>query len=381
MPMDFSFSEQQELFRRVVREFAQKELAPKIREYEDRGEYPWPIVKKMAQQGLIGLSFPKEYGGQEADTVTLGIFVEELARAGGMLPPDAFSGVIAAVGSDELKQKWLPGVCKGEQLIGLASTEPSCGSDVASIQTRAVKNGDEYVISGEKQCVSWVKDAAAFLVLCKTEPDAGARGISIILVEMDRPGIEKYYFKTLGWRTDSLGGFTLKDVRVPVSNLVGMENVGFIYTMLTFDYVRALLALWCLGYAQASLEGTIEYAKQRKAFGRPIAKFESVQSRIAEDYTLIEAARLLCYKALWMRDRGLSIAKECAMVKWWVPQLAFQVINNSIQAHGAIGYTTEYPDEWRLRQVRGAWLADGTPDIMKIIVGREILGKEYVPYR
>lgn len=381
MPLDFSFSEEQDLFRRVVREFAEKEIAPKVREYDNRGEYPWPIVKKMAERGLVGVGLPKEYGGQEADGVTLGIYAEELGWAGGMLPPDAFAGVLASAGSDELKRKWLPGVCKGEHLIGLASTEPSCGSDVASIQTKAVKVGDEYVLSGEKQCVSWVKDSAAFLVLCKTQPDAGARGISILLVEMDRPGIDRYYFKTLGWRTDSLGGFSLRDVRVPASNLVGQENLGFIYTMLSFDYVRVLLALWCVGHAQASLEGAIEYAKQRTAFGKPIAKHESVQSRIVEDYTLLEAARLLCYKALWMRDRGLPIAKECAMAKWWVPQVAFQVINNSIQTHGAVGYTTEYPDEWRLRQVRGAWIADGTPDIMKIIVGRELIGKEYVPYR
>jgi cyclohexanecarboxyl-CoA dehydrogenase len=381
MPLDFAFSEEQELFRRVVRDFCEKEIAPKIKEFEKREEYPWEIVRKMAQAGLVGIGLPKQYGGQEADSVTQGIYGEELARGGGILPPDAFAGVLASIGSDELKRKWLPGVCTGDHMLGLASTEPGTGSDVASIQATAVKKGNEYVINGEKQCVSWVKESKAFMVLCKTQPEAGARGISMILVEMDQPGVDRYYFKTLGWRTDSLGGFTLKDVHVPTSNLVGQENFGFVYTMLTFDYARVLLSLWCLGHAQASLDGAIEYARQRKAFGQPIGKFESVQFRLAEDHTLLEAARLLCYKTLWMRDRGLPASKECAMAKWWVPQVAFQVVNNAIQVHGAIGYTTEYPDEWRLRQVRGAWIADGTPDIMKIIIARELLGKEFIPYR
>jgi len=382
MKMDFSFTEEQELFRRTVREFAQKEVAPKIRMYERRGEFPWEIYHRMGSAGLLGLRLPKEYGGQEADAITMGVAVEEFARAGWQIPlSDIMAEILCLHGSQELKDQWLPLLVKGDKMLGVASTEPGVGSDAGAISTRAVKKGNEYLINGEKQCITGINECAAYCVMARTGSSPGAKGVSMFLVEMDRKGIEKYLFDALGWRLFSFGGFVLKDVAVPAGNLIGEENRGFYYVMETFDLMRAYIALWAVGMAEAALEESIEYVKQRKAFGSPIGKFESVQFRIAEDYTTLEAARLLCYRTFWLKDKNKPFTKEAAMIKFWVPQVAFNVVNDCIQNRGAVGFTTEALDEFRLREVRGSMIGDGTSDIMKIIIARELLGREFLPYR
>ena len=382
MTLNFDFSEEQELFRRTVREFAKKEIAPKIREYERKGEFPWELYRKMGNAGLLGLRFPREFGGQEGDAVTMGILVEEVARAGWQIPlSDIMGEILALHGPTRLKEEWLPAMAKGERMLGIANTEPSTGSDAAAIRTRAIRRGGSYVLTGEKQCITGINECGAYCLLAKTDADKGSRGVSMFFVEMDRPGIEKYEFDALGWRLFSFGGIVLKDVTIPASNLIGEENKGFHYVMETFDLMRALIAVWCVGLAGSSLEENIDFTRQRTAFGRPIAKFESVQSRIVEGYTELEAARLLCYRTLWLKDKGQKITKESAMIKWYVPQLCFGIVNNCLQNRGAIGYTTECMDEYRLREIRGAMIGDGTTDINKIVVARELLGKEFLPYR
>lgn len=382
MPLDFEFTGEQELFRRTVREFAKKEIAPKVREYERKREFPWELYRKMGQAGLLGLRLPKQYGGQEADAVTMGILQEELGRAGWQIPlGDIMAEILALNGPEHLKSEWLPAMVKGEKIIGIANTEPGAGSDAAGIATRAVRKGDSYVLNGEKQCITGIDECGAYCLLAKTDPDKGAKGVSMFFVEMNRPGIEKYNLDALGWKLFSFGGFVLKDVSVPSTNLVGEENQGFRYVMETFDLMRALIAIWCIGMAEASLDENVEYVKQRKAFGRPIGQFESVQSRIVEGYTKVEAARLLCYRTLWLKDKGQKITKESAMIKWYAPLISFGVVNDCLQNRGAIGYTTECMDEYRLREIRGAMIGDGTTDINKIVVAREILGREYLPYR
>ncbi|HUK50967.1 MAG TPA: acyl-CoA dehydrogenase family protein [Terriglobales bacterium] len=382
MPLSFDFTEEQELFRRTVREFAKKEIAPKIREYDRKREFPWDVYRKMGNAGLLGLRFGKEYGGQGADAVTMGIAVEEVARAGWQIPlSDIMGEILELNGPEALKKEWLPAMARGERMLGVANTEPSAGSDAASITTRAARQGDNYVLNGEKQYITGVMEMGAFCILAKTDPDKGAKGVSMFFVEMNRPGIEKYEFHALGWKLFSFGGIVLKDVTVPASNLIGEENLGFRYVMETFDLMRALIAVWCIGIAESSLEEGIDYAKQRTAFGRPIAKFESVQSRIVEGYTELEAARLLTYRALWLKDQGKKITKESAMIKWYVPQLCFGIVNSFLQNRGALGYTTECMDEYRLRELRGAMIGDGTTDINKIVAARELLGREFLPYR
>ena len=382
MPLDFDFSEEQALFRRTVREFAKKEIAPKIRDSERKGEFPWELYHKMGQAGLLGLRFPKQYGGQEADAVTMGILVEEVARAGWQIPlGDIMGEILSLHGPEHLKREWLPAMAKGERMLGIANTEPSAGSDAAAITTRAIRKGENYVLNGEKQYITGINECGAYCLLAKTDQEGGAKGVSMFFVEMNRPGIERYDFDALGWRLFSFGGFVLKDVTVPVANLIGEEGRGFYYVMETFDLMRSLIAVWCVGMAEAAIDENIEYVKQRTAFGRPIGKYESVQSRIVEGYTKLEAAKLLCYKTLWSKDKGEKITKYSAMIKWYVPQLCFEIVNDCLQNRGAIGYTTECLDEYRLREIRGAMIGDGTTDINKIVVARELLGKEFLPYR
>ena len=310
LTLDFDFSSEQELFRRTVREFARKEIAPKIREYERKSEFPWELYRKMGKNGLLGLRLPKEYGGQEADAVTMGILVEEIARVGWQIPlGDIMAEILALHGPDHLKREWLPGMAKGEKILGIANTEPSAGSDAAAITTRAIRKGDNYVLNGEKQYITGIDECGAYCLLAKTDPDKGSKGVSMFLVEMTRPGIEKYKFDALGWKLFSFGGFVLKGVSIPATNLIGEENRGFQYVMETFDLMRSLIAIWCIGLAEEALDENIEYVKQRTAFGRPIGKFESVQSRIVEGYTKLEAARLLSYRTLWLKDKGQKITK------------------------------------------------------------------------
>jgi cyclohexanecarboxyl-CoA dehydrogenase len=381
--LDFAFNEEQELFRKTVREFARKEIASRIREFEKRGEYPWELLRKIGQMGLVGLPLPKEYGGQGADAVTAGIAIEELAKYEALPPVLQYSvgGLVALLGEESVKSKWLPPLVRGEILVGLGSTEPHAGSDASAMRTVAAKATDGYVLNGEKQMVTAPMEASAFVVFAKTRPEAGVHGVSAFFVPMDLPGIQRYRFRTMGPPVPSFGGFVLRDVRVPKENLLGQENEGFFALMKTFDFLRVLVALYCIGLAEGSVEEAVEYVKQRTAFGKPIGKFESVQFRIAEDSTLLEAARLLCYKALWLIAHGEKSTKESAMAKWWSPVVAFNAINGCIQNRGAVGYTSGAPDEHRLRDVRGMWFADGTADIMKIVIGREILGREFVPYR
>ena len=382
LPLNFEFTEEQEIFRRTVREFANKEIAPKIREYEKKREFPWNIYRKMGSAGLLGLRFGSEYGGQDADAVTMGILVEEVARAGWQIPiSDIMGEILELNGPDALKREWLPAMAKGERMLGVANTEPATGSDAAAITMRATHEGDNYVLNGEKQYITGVMEMGAYCILAKTDQEKSSKGVSMFFVEMNRPGIEKYELDALGWKLFSFGGLVLKNVTIPATNLIGEEGRGFRYVMETFDLMRALIAIWSIGLAESSLEECIEYAKQRTAFGRPIAKFESVQSRIVEGYTELEAARLLCYRTLWLKDQGRKITKDSAMIKWYVPQLCFEIVNNCLQNRGALGFTTLCMDEYRLRELRGAMIGDGTMDINKIVVARELLGREFLPYR
>jgi cyclohexanecarboxyl-CoA dehydrogenase len=394
--MDFSITNEQELLVQRAKEFALREIRPWVRYISDRGDNDEginkarEIFKSAAKAGLTGLGYPEEYGGIPADPLTIGMVAETLGRYGGVarledntsLYGATGSGlVISRAGSKQQKETWIPAIIEGRATIGIGSTEPNAGSDLSHLKTSAVRDKDEFIVNGEKQMVSGAEGADAMIVYCRTSGTVGAKGVSAIIVERTNPGVSTYGFKTLGGFFWKLGGIVYNNVRVPVSNLIGQEGQGFYMVMGMFDWMRTMTACQCIGMAQGSLDEAIEYAKQREAFGQPIGKWEAVQFRIAEDATYLEAARWLTYRTLWLSSSAKRFTKEAAMLKWWVPTVAFNVINDCIQNKGAVGFTTSALDELKLRFVRAFWIGDGTQDIQKIVIGREILGREFVPYK
>ena len=383
--MDFAFSSEQDELLRTLRAFAGKELAPRSREWDRSGEFPWAAWRQMGELGLLGFRHPVQHGGSEIDLVSMGIAMEEIARGDfsatyGIQLAGLAGQILGQNGTDDIKAHWLPPTARGEQIIALALTEPGVGSDAANLACRAERQGDGYVITGEKSGISLGMVAQAAIVFARTDADAKARGVTAFLVPLDLPGVARSPLSDLGTRAVVRAVLSFDHVKVPASHRVGAEGTGFHQVMQGFDYNRVLIALACLGVAQVSLEGTMAYVKERKAFGRPLATFEGVSFPIAEAATHIDAARWLCYRALWLADRGLPHTKESAMVKWWAPKLSVETIHQCLLLHGHYGYTDELPFEQRLRDVIGLEIGDGTAQIMKVIVARELMGRESLPY-
>lgn len=380
----FCFSEAQEMFRREVRDFCRKELAPGAKERAKLDYYPREMVRRIGEQGLYGVNLPEEYGGQPADWISVGIVAEELARAdfsAAVLLHHAEGSCLGIMqGSKEMQKEWIPPIIAGEKIAAFLVTEPDHGSDAAGMETRAIRDGDDYVITGEKTAITYGLQADVGLLWAKTDPTQKARGVTAFLLPLDLPGITKSRFQDLGWRQTGRASLILDNVRLPARYRIGEEGKGFYLVMGMFDLIRILLSLEAVGLAGASLDDAIAYAKQRTAFGQPIAKFEAVSFTLAEDYTLLEAARLLCYRALSLRDQGVRHTKESAMCKWFCPRVAARIQHNALLIHGHVGYTQDCPVEQRLRDTIGLEIGDGTAEIMKVIITRELLGREFLPY-
>ena len=382
--MDFALNEQERQFRDSIRRYARQRLLPEYAQWDRGTPYPRERVRELGALGISGLSVPAAYGGSESSFVMAGVASEELGR--GDLNTTLFlqlamvGGVIAGHGTEEVKRAWLPGLAAGDHIIALAITEPGVGSDAAALVTNARRDGDHYVIRGEKASISCAGMADACVLFARTG-EAGAHGVSAIMVPLDLPGVTRTVYRSVGERISQRGSLTFDDVRVPVDHLLGREGGGFYQVMNAFDFNRALIALGCLGAAEQSLEETIEYAKQRHTFGRPIAKHEAVSFQIAEYLTMVEAGRLLAYQCLARRDQGESHTKEAAMAKWLGPKVAVEAIHACIILHGFLGYDQSLPFEQRMRDVMGLEIGDGTPHIMKGIIARETFGREFMPYR
>jgi len=383
--MDFAFSSEQDELVRTLRAFAGKELAPRSREWDKSGEFPWLAWRQMGELGLLGFRHPLQHGGSEIDLVSMGIAMEEVARGDfsatyGIQLAGLAGQILGQNASEEIKARWLPACARGVEIVALALTEPGVGSDAANLACRAERDGDGYRITGEKSGISLGMVAQSAIVFARTDADARARGVTAFLVPLDLPGVARSPLSDLGTRAVVRAVLSFDHVKVPASHRVGAEGTGFHQVMQGFDYNRVLIALACLGAAQVSLEGTMAYVKERKAFGRSLATFEGVSFPIAEAATQIDAARWLCYRALWLADRGLPHTKESAMVKWWAPKLSVDTIHQCLLLHGHYGYTDELPFEQRMRDVIGLEIGDGTAQIMKIIVARELMGRETLPY-
>jgi len=399
--VQFDFSPEHELFRKTVREFCKREITPHSREMERDGRIPNSVIQGLSKLGLFGLAVPTEYGGSGADAISAGIAGEEIgsadlscATAVLYLVPVAWGYILSKFGSSELRRKTLPNITSGKGFLGIAATEPGAGSDLANMTTVAKRVGDEYVLNGEKMYISGIREAegqmsdgSGYLTLAKTNPESGTRGMSFFFVPFkDTDGLSPSYLEEMGRRGMSAGGFLMKNVRVPAENRLGEENKGFYYAMEGFDLARGIISAVCCGAAMGALEMGMEYIKQRKAFTQPIGRFEGIQFKLAENYARVDAARLLAYRALWMYDqeqRGgrfkrLEVAKAVAEAKMLAPVTAFETINDVLQWFGAFGYTLECPIEMGLRGVRSYMLAEGSTEIMKLIVARELLGKEFL---
>ena len=384
----FGFSEAQVMYRRQVQEFAEKEIAPAAKQRNKNepasAEDLKGIMKKLYDSGLFGMEVPEKYGGHPSDWTSYAIASEELTKVDfvtALVYQQSRTHTFKAIEAHgEVPDEWLLPLVKGEKLACVALTEEGFGSDTAATQTRAIRDGDYYVLNGEKAPITWAMQSDLAIVYTKTDPDAGARGMSCFLVPLDLPGISRPYSPYFGWKGAGLASIVFDDVRIPRRYLVGEENKGFFLGMETLDVVRAFMALHDLALAQASLDEAIAYAKKRIAFGQPIARFEAISFKIVEHLTLIEAGRLLSYRAFWLADQGLRFSKESAMAKWFSTKIAVDAIHDALLIHGHVGYNEEYPIEQRLRDAIGLEMADATPEIQKLVIVLNVLGKEFRPY-
>ncbi len=396
--MDFSFTEEQELFRRSVREFCNKKLAPRANEIDEKGEIPHEVLEDMAAFGLLGITISEEYGGQGADFITAAIAAEEIARADISMATAVFYLVEAGwgflldrYGSEKAKEEILPDVTKGKKFLGIASTEATGGSDIASISTAMEKRDGKLIVNGAKTFISGVREASryggGYVAIVKTDPELGHKGLSLCYLPVkDMPGITTSIFRQMGREGISTGTININNVRIPEHYLIGEWNEGFYRAMEGFNCARTLVAAACIGAAEKAMESGIEYIKERHVFGSPLAKFEGIQFQLAEDYTKLESARLLVHKAAWMLDRmyienrsgSKEINKAVACAKLMAPTVAFDIIKDVLTWYGAYGYTREAGLERGFRGVYSYIIgAEGAQNIMKIIISRELLGKEW----
>jgi len=383
--VEFSFSKEEKLLQMAVNDFARKELANK--EFNTLDHAPREIIEKMGDLGFLGLKMPEKYGGTSGSWIDIGIITEEIAKqnisiAYLMMLCYEFSLALARHGNEEVIEEWLPGLCTGRKLGCISVTEPGCGSDVAAIRTGAVRDVGFYIISGEKGPISFGMQADVAMVFVKTNSEIGPKGITAFLVPVDLPGITKSSIKSMGVLPSAPASFKLKEVKVPIKYRIGEEGEGFqINTSLGFfsDLNRVISGLISLGLAQTAMTLATSYAKQRTAFGRPIANFEAVSCKIAEDATFIEASRWLCYRALWLKDQGLPNAKEASMCGWWCPKVAFQAIGNALLIHGHAGYSDDLPFQQMLRDVTAFEIIAGSEQILKLIIAQSIIGKAAIP--
>ncbi len=381
--MDFELSDEHRMVQNMVRDFAVTEVHPTIREWDEKGDMAPHILPRMAELGILGICVPVRYGGQGMDYISLGLTCEELEAV------DSTLRVVMSVhvglnslgllqwASEDQKQRFLVPQARGEKYAGYCLTEPGAGSDVASMRSSARKDGDDYVINGEKMWISLATKAHHMLWFAKTDPDADPphEGISAFLVETDRDGVSSGDIHgKLGVRAGSTGWVNCQDVRVPVDNRIGEEGEGFKIAMSCLDNGRYTVAAGATGLIRASMEASIAYAKERETFGKSIAKHQLVQQKIAEMSQSYEAARLLYLRAGWRKNKGLRNTRETSLAKWFATEASFTAANEAIQVHGAYGYSNEYDVERYMRNARGAMIYEGTSEIHTLIQAGYALG-------
>jgi cyclohexanecarboxyl-CoA dehydrogenase len=381
--MDFTFSDEVEAYRQELRRFATKVLAPQYQTDDKAAKLRPELVAGMARMGLTGLRIPEQYGGQDASAVVAGMAAEEVARgdfnATYLIIVNALvSDILARNASAQQQAAWLPDIASGAIVPAFCITEPGHGTDAAALETKAEPDGEGWRISGEKTSITLGMAAHRALVLARTG-GPGARGVSAFWVDLDDRYVSRTAFDDLGSR--AIGRATLHFDGLPVSRdrLVGEPGAGFVSVMQGFDYSRAVIGLACLGAAQISLEEALQWARDRTAFGNPIGTFQGVSFPLAEYATYLRGARHVCYEALWRKDNGLEHSTEAAMAKFWAPKLSAEVIHQCLLTFGHLGYSSESPVGQRMRDVIGLEIGDGTAQVSKLVIARNLLGRSFAP--
>ena len=380
--MHFELTDEQRMTREMVRDFAQNEVKPAAQDRDHSGEFPWDLIRKMGSLGLLGLPIPEEYGGAGSDTVCYAIAVEELARVCGStaITVAAHTSLgtypIWRFGSETQRARYLPRLASGQGLAAFGLTEPEAGSDAGSTRTRALADGDGWVLQGQKTFITNGSIAETVLITAVTDPGQGTRGISSFIVEKGtagfRPGRDE---EKMGLKSSVTSQLFLEECRVPRDSLLGQVGDGYKQALITLDGGRISIGAMALGLAQGAYEHALAYSKERVQFGRRIAEFQAIQWMLADMATEIEAARLLVYRAAWLKDQGALYTREAAMAKLYSSEMAERVCFKTIQIHGGYGYMREYDVERMYRDQRLCTIGEGTSEIQRLVIARQILGK------
>ena len=379
--MDIRFSEDQELLRRSIREFAETELRPLVMEWDEAQAFPRELLAKCASLGLMGIQFPEEYGGVGMSSVDYCLCIEELARVDPSvcLSIAAHNGLGSAhifmFGTEEQKRKYLVPLASGEQLAAWGLTEAGSGSDAVAMRTTAVRDGECWVINGSKQFITHGRTGDVMVVMAVTHRAKGSRGISAFIVEQGTPGFRAGKKENkLGMRSSETSEVLFENCRVPASHLLGVEGQGFVNALQVLDAGRIGIAALSVGLAQGAYEAARDYAFERKQFGQPIGTFQSIRAKLVDNATRIEAARLLTYRAAAMKDQGRRTTLQAAMAKLYSSEIAVRAAEDGVQIHGGYGFVKDYPAEKYFRDVKLTTIGEGTSEIQRLVIARQLLG-------
>ncbi len=378
--MDFRLTDDQNLLRQTVREFAETEIRPHVREWDEAQHFPAELLPKLAALGLMGVQFPEEYGGAGMTAIDYCLCIEELARVDPSvaLSVAAHNGLgpahIAMFGTDAQKQRWLGPLARGEHLGAWALTEPGAGSDAAGTRTTAVLDGDHWVLDGTKTFITHGASADVMVVMAVTDRSRGAKGISAFVVERGTPGfLAGRKEDKLGMRASETTEVRFEQCRIPADHLLGTLNQGFINALQVLDAGRIGIAALSVGLAQGAFEAARSYARSRRQFGQAIASFQAIQWKLADLATRIEAARLLTYRAAYLKDRGERTTIDSAMAKLYASETAVRAADESVQIHGGYGFVKDYPAEKYFRDVKLTTIGEGTSEIQRLVIARQLL--------
>jgi len=380
--LDFSLSEEQELTRRTVREFAEREIAPRSRKLDETQEFPLDLFHRLGEMGLLGVVFPPEYGGAGLTYPDFALIIEELARVDGAIALSVAahnslcSNHIYLAGNEEQKKRWLVPLARGEKIGAWSLTEPTAGSDASGTRTTAVKDGDHYVLNGSKTFATHGSVCDVAVVFAVTDKSKGKHGISAFALEKGLPGWRPGRKEDkMGCRASDTAEIVMDNCRVPMTNLLGREGEGFVDALRILDGGRIGIGSMAVGIAQGAFEQAVGYARKRQQFGRPIADFQAVQWMLADSATEIDAARLLVQRAATLRAAGQDTNLASAMAKLYASETAVRVCDRAVQIHGGYGYVKDYPVEQKYRDAKITTIGEGTSEIQRLVIARHLIGR------